>query len=387
MTTEARNISPAVSADLPKRIGKYEVVRLVGKGGMGRVYEAMDPDIGRRVAVKVLVPPPSVDEARRARMLDFFRREAKAAGNLSHPNIVTIYEVGEDTGTNFIAMEFLKGTTLKQEVTIGGPMGPQRVAEVGAQLAAALDYAHRHGVYHRDIKPENVIITTAGVPKLTDFGIARVGDAEGTSEEGRTVFGSPGYMSPEQMRGEPIDQRSDLYSLGLTLLEMLRGEKVFKAKTRDEALQRALKEQPEPPDWLPAEMAKAIRKCLAPDREARHENAGQLAEELRVASELMAAEREGLIPRHPDARRKMRALEKATCAYHPAAPAVDLCGRCGKAVCVSCLRVSGGEPRCVQCVPRTRLSPVGAEPPPWPIIVFIAVSLVSVFVLLFFLLR
>ena len=199
--------------------GRYEVTHLIARGGMAQVYRAYDTRLGRHVALKVLFPELSVDRA----FVERFRREAQAAANLSHPNIVAVYDWGEDEGTYFIVMELITGMSLATALRAEKTMPATRAATIVAQVASALAYAHRHGVVHRDIKPGNVLLTDDGEVKVTDFGIAQaVSTEEGLTMAG-SVMGTAAYFSPEQAEGAVVDGRSDIYSLGVVLYEMLAG--------------------------------------------------------------------------------------------------------------------------------------------------------------------
>ncbi len=213
----------------PKQLGKYPITGVIGEGAMGVVYRAHDPGIGREVALKTVHAklldgddgqPADAADGMAAR----FRNEARAVGRLSHPGIVAIYEYGEDSGTAFIAMEYVEGKTLAQ--LLGGPPLPEaEILRLMDQLLDALESAHQFGVWHRDIKPANLIITAAGRVKLTDFGIARIENAGLTMVNSQ--IGTPGYMAPEQYSGEGVDQRSDLYACGVLLYRLLTGRKPF----------------------------------------------------------------------------------------------------------------------------------------------------------------
>src|SRR5205085_12699739 len=184
--------------------GRYKVVRKLGTGGMANVYLAEDQELGRRVAIKMLDDRHSQDE----QFVERFRREAKNAASLSHPNIVSIYDRGEAEGTYYIAMEYLEGRTLKELILSRGPTPIPVAIDYTRQILAALSFAHRNGVVHRDIKPHNVVVGPDGRLKVTDFGIARSGVSQMT--EAGSIIGTPQYLSPEQARGAPVDQRSDL---------------------------------------------------------------------------------------------------------------------------------------------------------------------------------
>ena len=206
-------------------LGRYQIVREIARSN-DIVYEARDPIMGRRVALKELAVPANLQGAARRERIERFYREAKAAGSLTHPNIVTIYEVGEENGRHFIAMEYLEGQSLRDVLQVRGTLPVPEALRIAQAIAAALQYAHRHGVIHRDVKPDNVHLLPDGRIKLTDFGIARLMFEASLTADGQ-VFGTPSYMSPEQVAGKPLDPRSDLFSLGVMLYEMVTGRKPF----------------------------------------------------------------------------------------------------------------------------------------------------------------
>src|SRR4051812_37615146 len=197
--------------------GRYRITRKLGAGGMALVYLAEDQELGRRVAIKILNDRHAHDE----QFVERFRREAKNAAALSHPNIVSIYDRGEAEGTYYIAMEYLEGRTLKELILTRGPSPIHVAIDYARQILAAVGFAHRNGIVHRDIKPHNALVGPDGRVKVTDFGIARSGTSQMT--EVGSIIGTAQYLSPEQARGAPVDARSDLYSVGIVLYEMLTG--------------------------------------------------------------------------------------------------------------------------------------------------------------------
>jgi len=216
--------------NIPKlsRLGRFEILSELGKGAMGVVYLAKDPSIGRLVAIKTIrASAGDEDDSESREFRERFMREAQTAGILSHPNIVTIYDVGEDkdSGVSFIAMEYIEGKTIKAMLVDRTNFAPDQIADIIGQVAEALDYAHRKGIIHRDIKPANIMITTDGKVKITDFGIAKVASSNLTTTG--QFLGTPNYMSPEQVTGAPVDGRSDIFSLGVVLYEMLSRKKPF----------------------------------------------------------------------------------------------------------------------------------------------------------------
>jgi serine/threonine protein kinase len=201
--------------------GRYRIIRKLGAGGMANVYLAEDEDLGRRVAIKILNDRYANDEA----FIERFRREAKSAAGLSHPNIVSIYDRGEAEGTYYIAMEVIEGRSLKELILTRGPLPIGLALAYTRQILDALRFSHRHGIIHRDIKPHNILIGPENRLKVTDFGIARYGPSQMT--EAGSIMGTAQYLSPEQARGAPVTASSDLYSLGIVLYEMLTGKVPF----------------------------------------------------------------------------------------------------------------------------------------------------------------
>ncbi|MGQ9791308.1 MAG: serine/threonine-protein kinase [Armatimonadota bacterium] len=263
-------------------IGKYRIVRQLGVGGMAHVYEAQDEVIGRTVALKVLVLPSIISEGERLDMVRRFEREARSAGKLSHPNIVTIYEVGSANGMHYIAMEFMHGKTAREVLNEEGKIPPDRVLSIVKQVASALDYAHARGVIHRDVKPDNISLLEDGIVKLTDFGIARLANDLVRTQAGIMV-GSPAYMSPEQIVGEEIDGRSDVFSLGVTTYELLTGSKPFEASTITAVMHKIIYEQPAPVEDLSPAIERVLRKAMEKQPARRYQSARAFAEDLGLA--------------------------------------------------------------------------------------------------------
>jgi serine/threonine-protein kinase len=262
--------------------GRYRIERKLGAGGMADVYLAEDQELGRRVAIKILNSRHGNDD----QFIERFRREAKNAAALNHPNIVSIYDRGEAEDTYYIAMEFLDGRTLK-ELIVGRGAAPINVAiEYARQILSALRFAHRHGIVHRDIKPHNVLVDGEGRVKVTDFGIARAGTSQMT--ETGSIVGTAHYLSPEQAKGGEVDPRSDLYSLGVVLYELLTGKTPFDGETPVEIAMKHLSTPPKPPSQLrpdiPRELDMVVMRALAKNPDERYQSADEMEGDLeRVA--------------------------------------------------------------------------------------------------------
>ena len=270
-----------------EKLGRYRIVAELGRGAMGAVYRALDPLIEREVAIKTLLPelPPEIlDEVR-----ERFLREARSAGRLNHPNIVTIFDVGEDAGVAYIAMELLEGRSLQEMLRKQPRPALATAAEITAQVADALDHAQQYRIVHRDIKPANVMVAASGRCKLTDFGIAYVPTSSMTQTG--AALGSPKYMSPEQVAGVPVDGRADLFSLGVVLYEMLTGRNPFvrEGDTTPLPVMHRISVEPHPrvralDPAIPAAFERIIDRALAKKPQDRYARAAEMAEELRRAA-------------------------------------------------------------------------------------------------------
>ena len=262
--------------------GRYRIVRKLGSGGMADVYLAEDEELGRRIAIKILNDRHANDES----FVERFRREAKNAAGLSHPNIVSIYDRGEAEGTYYIAMEYLDGRSLKELVVARGPLPIPDAIDATRQVLAALRFAHRKGVVHRDIKPHNVMADADGRLKVTDFGIARAGVSQMT--EAGSIIGTAQYLSPEQARGAPVDQRSDLYSVGVVLYEMLTGTTPFSGESPVEIAMKHLSDPPRPPSVerpdIPPDLDMIVLRALAKNPDDRFQTAEEMDAELERVS-------------------------------------------------------------------------------------------------------
>ena len=267
------------------RLGVYEVITQIGAGGMGEVYRARDSRLGRDVAIKVL--PGAVSDA--PDRLRRFEQEARATSALNHPNVLVVHDIGQHDGAPYVVSELLDGATLRQQLT-GARLPASRVAAYGVEIARGLAAAHDRGIVHRDIKPENLFVTRDGRLKILDFGVAKVLQAEtGLSADTRTVegteagvvIGTVGYMSPEQVRGEQVDARSDIFALGVVLYEMLAGQRPFARGSKVETLNAILTETPADlaglQSLVPPALDRIVRHCLEKDPAQRFQSARDVA--------------------------------------------------------------------------------------------------------------
>src|SRR5215207_521938 len=277
------------------RLGRYEIRSKLGEGGMGEVYRAHDPKLGRDVAVKVLPAAFSADAERLRR----FEQEARAAGALNHPNVLAIHDVETHDGAPFVVSELLEGATLREQLR-GVPLPRRKALDYAVQIAAGLAAAHERGIVHRDLKPENLFVTTDGRVKILDFGIAKLvepaNDAEALTDlptrrlntDPGVMVGTPGYMSPEQVRGGRVDHRSDIFSFGCVLYEMLSGRSAFRKGSTADTISALLNE--EPPDISESNGAvspaveRLVRRCLEKNPAARFHSASDLAFALEALS-------------------------------------------------------------------------------------------------------
>ncbi len=280
-----------------QQLNHYQILSLLGKGGMGEVYQARDTQLDRTVALKILPADLATDAERMRR----FVREAKAASALNHPHVATIYEIGAANGVRFIAMEYVAGQTLAARIN-GAPLPVAEIVAIGSQITDALDEAHGKGITHRDLKPANVMLTPRGQVKVLDFGLAKIARPPSADSNVSTlqqtnpgvVLGTVPYMSPEQALGREVDQRSDLFSLGVVLYEMATGRLPFAGANTVETLDRILHAQPEAlaqfnPD-APAELERIVRKCLEKERAARYQTAKDLLADLNALKQSAATE-------------------------------------------------------------------------------------------------
>ncbi len=272
------------------KLGRYEVVRELGKGAMGIVYLAKDPLIGRLVALKTIRPAAHADDDETKEFQQRFLREAQAAGILNHPAIVTVHDIGQDenTGVSFIAMEYVEGQNLKEVLQQGRPLNFEQIGDIIAQVAEGLDFAHAKGIMHRDVKPANVILLEGMRAKITDFGIAKIASGVSNLTTTGQFLGTPNYMAPEQIKGAPVDGRSDIFSLGICLYECLTRRKPFGGDSLT-SISYKIVHEPFPPlneinPQIPPGFEEVVAKCLAKDPAKRYQRARDLANALRAVN-------------------------------------------------------------------------------------------------------
>ncbi len=283
--TQASADQPIIAEPSVKpTLGRYKVVEELGKGAMGIVYKGVDPKIGRVVAIKTIRFDQDFENDQVQEMKERFFAEAKAAGRLNHPNIITIYDTGEDYDLSWIAMEFLKGQNLEPYTRKEGLLPLRRVLEIITHVCDALQYAHQHGIVHRDIKPANIMLLKNRDIKVTDFGIARITSASKTQTG--IILGTPSYMSPEQVAGKKVDGRSDIFSLGVVFYELLTGEKPFQGESIATLMYQIANERhPNPKlknERIPDVCVKLIDKALEKNLEKRYQKAGELGKHCKV---------------------------------------------------------------------------------------------------------
>ena len=267
-------------------LGRYEVIKVLGEGSMGVVYLGQDPTIGRTTAIKTIRFGDEYEVEEAGRLKQQFFHEAEVAGRLSHPNIVTIYDAGEDLELSYIAMEFLEGRDLTHFIKKGALLTQRKVLSVTAQVASALDYAHQMGVVHRDIKPANIMLLPNGLAKVTDFGVARA--IASSSTKTGVVKGTPFYMSPEQIMGKKVDGRSDIFSLGVVFYQLLTGALPFASDDLTGLIRMITSQEPEAPTAhnprIPRALIQIMERAMAKNPAKRYARAGDMARHLNAAA-------------------------------------------------------------------------------------------------------
>src|SRR5579872_7409856 len=266
------------------KAGRYEIVGELGRGAMGVVYKAVDPVIGRTVAVKTIRLSEEGTGLSRPELLSRFQTEARAAGLLTHPNIVVVYDAGEEDGLYYITMELVEGKSLQAMLDARQAFPLPRVLRILEQTCSALQFAHERNVVHRDVKPANLMLTADDTVKVTDFGTAKILQF-GTVQQTAHVMGTPSYMSPEQVKGKAVDGRSDIFSLGVMLYEMVTGEKPFPGQNITTVIYKIVNEEPVPPRDVNSSIhpgiSAVVMKALAKDPEVRYQSCREMLEDLR----------------------------------------------------------------------------------------------------------
>ncbi|MFN7195795.1 MAG: serine/threonine-protein kinase, partial [Hylemonella sp.] len=275
-----------MSEDKLGRLGRYDLIRVLGKGAMGVVYEARDPHLDRRVAIKTI----SVDALGEQEALEYearFRTEARSAARLQHPNIVSVYDADRDLDVAYLVMEYVEGRDLKHHLDGGARYTLEQTAALMNDLLGALDYAHRQRIIHRDIKPANLLLASSGGLKLTDFGVARIQDAEDATRTRGAMVGTLKYMAPEQVQGLPVDARCDIFSAGIVLYQLLTGARPFDGTSDFETIQQIVTKDALPPSSLnpslPPELDRVVARALEKDRQRRYESAAEFNAALQAA--------------------------------------------------------------------------------------------------------
>jgi serine/threonine-protein kinase len=347
--------------------GKYEILRELGRGAMGVVYEARDPSNGVEVALKVMSPPSRKTKEAEKRQQERFGREARALSGLNHPHVVHLSERGEIGGRPYFCMELVRGSTLKERLHQQGPLSLPELVRLAHELSGALDYIHSHGVVHRDVKPENIMLQPDGRAKLMDFGVAQLLSFEDLTSLGG-FHGSPAYMAPEQVAGGLVDARTDVYALGITLYEAATARRAVEGDSIPVIVQKVAREYPPPPPGLPLYFQAILMRAMSKDPAHRYQRAGELAEDLRMgripevtfshvpAATPPPAAAPGAspvpdsvyfgapIPNPPafavgaaPAPAPPAVATRIACPAHPYATSVGSCTRCRRPICNACL--------------------------------------------------
>ena len=292
-------------SDELKSLGRYKINGVLGKGAMGLVYDGLDPKLNRRVAIKtILTGSLSADAARMATVR--FEREVRAVARLNHGNVVQVYDFGTEAGLAYIVMEFIEGRELKDYFAASQRLDLQTIFQLMTELLDALEFAHEAGIIHRDVKPANIMVTAAGQAKLADFGVARFTEPDGDQAEATragTIVGTPSYMSPEQIQGQPLDRRTDIFSAGILFYQLLTWQKPFHG-TQWELAKRIIEDAPVPASSLveiPPEIDRVVSRAMAKKAEQRYPNARKFAEALQRIQEGKPPEEPGEVIAAPQA--------------------------------------------------------------------------------------
>lgn len=275
----------------PEKIGRYQILSLLGEGAMAKVFKAVDTRIDRVVALKMLQFREGMTDEMIQQLKDRFVHEAKFAGKLTHPNIVTIYDAEEENGVSYMAMEYVDGRTLESVIENNETLTVEQILDILIQLAHGLDYAHKHDIIHRDIKPGNIILTSEDIPKIMDFGIAKI-TTSSTTVIG-TILGTPGYMSPEQITGKSVDHRTDIFALGAVFYELLTREKAFPGKNLTEIMYRVVSENPMPPSMVnlnvPEIINSIVMRAIAKGPGERYQSGTEFAKALEATKKQLSS--------------------------------------------------------------------------------------------------
>jgi eukaryotic-like serine/threonine-protein kinase len=355
------------SGVLPRVLGEYDLQREVGRGAMGIVFEAMHRPTARRVALKLLVFPPLIPDEERDGLITRFAREARALASVRHRGVVAVHDIGIVDGQPFMAMEYLVGLNAREHLHRHGPMAPADVIRIGSELCDALEAVHAAGIVHRDVKPDNLVLTADGTVRLTDFGIARM-EVEASLTRTGGLIGSPAYMAPEQILGGAVDARTDLFSTGVTLYQLLTGELPFQGSQLMEIAHRVAYDPPRPPAEAPPGLGAVLLRALEKNPAHRFARAAELGAALEAAgidSQDLLDHPRGPVAGVTDAGPTPAPLQTGAgtvfrpqpvpsvfvlpeCGQHPGRPSVAGCAECGLVLCRACVRYRLGRPWCAE---------------------------------------
>lgn len=346
--------------------GKYQITRELGRGAMGVVYEAQDPDLGCDLALKVITLKSGASPESRQRQVERFSREARALAQITHPHVVRLIDRGEIGGQAFFTMELVRGTTLRDRLQFEGSLSLTELLRLTLEMCGVLDHLHQNGVVHRDVKPDNIMLMPDGSSKLMDFGIAMLLFEDNQATTGG-FEGSPAYMSPEQVAGRPVDGRTDIYSLAVTIYEAATGKRAFDGDSIAAITQKVVQEYPAPPAGLPLHFQAILMRALAKNPNHRYQRASELAADLRAGrmpyvqrvanpsgtgeapSAVYFGAGSSLAPSIPLPSTPSTTLTapppaaavlpdgRYACRQHPGRPAALQCSTCGQSICYTCM--------------------------------------------------